>query len=184
MVIHYSIESGRITSRIANEPRCSSFPAKRGKRKALIISTHHQPYGRGLQKTGHGHPGNQLMLSQLEEKWKATGIWPDLFLSGHAHKYERYMRKELLNGKIQTIPFLVAGAGGHAVQPAAPNINTTDGDVTYAMGAPLKGTTTAGFSNYGYGYLTVTVTKKTIEALYTLVQEGHRQPLETTTINL
>src|SRR5260221_2398111 len=150
MVIHYSIESGRITSRIANEPRCSSFPAKRGKRKALIISTHLQPYGRGLQKTGHGHPGNQLMLSQLEEEWKATGIWPDLFLSGHAHKYERYMRKELLNGKIQTIPFLVAGAGGHAVQPAAPDINTTDGHVTLANGAAFKRTTTSRCFHHWY----------------------------------
>jgi hypothetical protein len=157
---------------------------RKKKRKALIIATHHQPYGRGLQTTGHGHPGNPLMLSQLEEKWKATGIWPDLFLSGHAHKYERYMRSETVGGKTKVIPFLVAGAGGHAIQPAAPNINTTVGNVTYAMGAPLKGTTPSAFSNYGYGYLTVTVTKTSIQALYTLVEEGHRQPLETITVTL
>jgi predicted phosphodiesterase len=157
---------------------------KRGNRKALIFGTHHQPYGRGLQAKGHGHPGNQFMLSQLEEKWKATGIWPDLVLSGHAHKYERYMRTEVIGGKPKTIPFLVIGAGGHAVQQAAPNINTTVGNVTYAMGAPLKGTAPAAFSHYGYGYLTVTVTKNTIEALYTLVEEGHRQPLETVSVPL
>jgi hypothetical protein len=94
------------------------------------------------------------------------------------------MRSETVGVKTKVIPFLVAGAGGHAVQPAAPNINTTVGNVTYAMGAPLKGTTPSAFSNYGYGYLTVTVTKTSIQALYTLVEEGHRQPLETITITL
>ena len=37
---------------------------------------------------------------------------PDLFLSAHAHSYQRYTRRVTFNGKALEIPFIVAGMGG------------------------------------------------------------------------
>jgi hypothetical protein len=156
----------------------------KGLRKALICAMHHPPYAQGLQEKGFGHPGSAEMLQQMDDVCFAAGIMPDAVLSGHTHCYARYMRRFAKPGFDVTIPYIVNGAGGHAVQPAPSNVNFTVGDVTYANGAPQKGLVPAHASDIGYGYLTVSVDTKKVDLAYTIVQGNHRQPFETTTVPL
>jgi hypothetical protein len=94
------------------------------------------------------------------------------------------MRRIKRAGFDTTIPYIVNGAGGHAVTPAPDDINFSSGEVTYANGAPQKALVPAHDSRVGYGYLTVTVKPAEVVLAYTLVQDSHRQPFETTTIPL
>ena len=54
-----------------------------------------------------------MVLAEIDAACDKAGVWPHAFLSGHLHNYQRFTRTE---GKRQT-PFLVAGNGGHAVNP-------------------------------------------------------------------
>ena len=155
-----------------------------GTRRALIFATHHPPYAQGLQDKGFGHPGSPEMLQQMDDACAAVGIMPDAVLSGHTHCYARYMRHFTKMGLDVTIPYIVNGAGGHAVEPAPNNFNFTVGDVTYANGAPPKALVPAHASTAGYGYLTVTVRGDAIDLAYVLVDGNHRQPFETTHVPL
>jgi hypothetical protein len=76
-------------------------------RKALIIATHHPPYSSG------GHSGSQEMNNDITNVCTQAGVLPDLFLSAHAHNYQRYTRS--LNGK--KITYIVVGTGGMPPQP-------------------------------------------------------------------
>jgi hypothetical protein len=155
-----------------------------GVRKGLILAMHHPPYGRGLQKTGFGHGGSPDMLKQLDRACTAAKIWPDAVLSGHAHSYQRYSRRVTLNEKVKEIPYVVVGTGGFGMQPAPSGIGHSDGDVTYLNGSPPKGLVGPDQPRSGYGYLIVTVRKKSLEFTFIIVQGNHRQPFETVTVPL
>jgi 3',5'-cyclic AMP phosphodiesterase CpdA len=110
-------------------------------RKALVIATHHPPYSAG------GHTGSQEMNDEITTLCTQTGVLPDLFLSAHAHNYQRYTRA--LNGK--KITYIVAGTGGMPPQP-----------VPDASGQPIgvghEVTYDGALKSLGYLYVTITKT--------------------------
>lgn len=112
-------------------------------RKALVIATHHPPYSSG------GHSGSREMSDDITTICTQAGVLPDLFLSAHAHNYQRYTR--VLGGK--KITYIVAGTGGMPPQPlpdASGQASDVGHEVTYD--AALK----------SLGYLFVTITKMEI----------------------
>ncbi len=51
--------------------------------KALVIATHHPPY------SAAGHSGSDEMNQDITDLCTQAGVLPDLFLSAHAHNYQR-----------------------------------------------------------------------------------------------
>ena len=115
-------------------------------KKALIIVTHHPPYSLA------GHPSSVDLGASIDALCQAAGVWPDAFLSGHSHNYQRFMRH--VGGR--QIPYIVAGTGGLppiAVPPAAGlPVNGSDG-VTYEKA----------MASTGYLYITVSAHDLKIE---------------------
>jgi hypothetical protein len=109
------------------------------------MSTHHPPYSSG------GHSGSTEMLADIDDACSKAGIMPDLFLSGHAHSYQRYTRRLTLNGKAHSIPYIVCGIGGFNAQAIAPATGQVTGDHSYDK------------SHHGYGYLLIEVSKTRIQ---------------------
>jgi hypothetical protein len=109
-------------------------------RKALVIATHHPPYSSG------GHSGSDQLNQDITNACTHAGVMPDLFLSAHAHNYQRYTRH--LAGK--KITYIVAGTGGfppHALPDASGQPFGVGHEVTYD--GALK----------SLGYLYVTISK-------------------------
>jgi hypothetical protein len=121
--------------------------AKPQERKALILATHHPPY------TAGGHSPSTEMLADIDDACNKGGLMPDMFLSGHAHSYQRYTRDLTFNSRALQIPYLVAGTGG---------IN--DQAVHSAAGKPKTGDHTFESSLQGYGYLLVEANATTLTA--------------------
>jgi hypothetical protein len=111
-------------------------------KKALIIATHHPPYSSG------GHSGSDEMNQDITTLCTEAGVFPDLFLSAHAHNYQRYTRR--LGGK--NVTYIVAGTGGMPPQP-----------VPDASGQPFgtahEVTYDGALKSLGYLYVTVTKTE-------------------------
>jgi hypothetical protein len=115
-----------------------------GTRKALVVATHHPPF------TAGGHSPSTEMLADIDSVCQQAGVMPDLFLSGHAHSYQRYTRELPISGRTVQIPYLVAGTGGISDQ-AVPQANGQKiGDHTFEK------------SMQGFGYLLVQVSKASI----------------------
>jgi 3',5'-cyclic AMP phosphodiesterase CpdA len=136
-----------------------------GQQKALIVATHHPPYS-----YGH-HGGSRTMRADLDTAFAAAGLWPDLFLSGHSHNYQRFTRRK--GGR--QIPYIVAGTGGMAPQP-----------VPAATGQPVEGTNDATYdvSLKAYGYLYVTVSKAQLKVEFWEKGDEHIKPFDSVTVNL
>jgi hypothetical protein len=84
------------------------------------------------------------MLADIDGVCQQAGIMPDLFLSGHAHSYQRYTRQPASHAGLQ-IPYIVAGTGGINDQVIIPATGQASGDHTFVK------------SLQGYGYLLVKV---------------------------
>jgi hypothetical protein len=108
-------------------------------RKALVIATHHPPYSSG------GHSGSQEMNDDITTLCTQTVVLPDLFLSAHAHNYQRYTRA--LNDK--KITYIVAGTGGMPPQP----VPAASGQPT---GVGHEVTYDGALRSLGYLYVTIT----------------------------
>jgi Calcineurin-like phosphoesterase len=119
----------------------------KGNVKALIIAVHHPPIASG---TLGGHSSSTDMLTDIDSCCTTAGITPDLYLTGHAHNYQRWTRKFVFNGANYQVPFFIAGTGGRGVQSVAVANKEVNGDFTYEK------------SFVGFGYLTITVSAKTI----------------------
>jgi hypothetical protein len=92
------------------------------------------------------------MLKDIDGVCQQAGIVPDMFLSGHAHSYQRYTRTVPVAGQTLQVPYLVMGTGGIGAQ-AVPTANKQKtGAHTYIS------------SFKGYGYMLVKVSEKAIEA--------------------
>jgi predicted phosphodiesterase len=156
-----------------------------GQRKALVFAMHHPPYAQGLKSSGSGHPGNPDMLAQMDAVCDQAGIMPDAVLSGHTHTYARYMRHftSAKHNLDMVIPYIVAGAGGHAAQPAPTDIGFSAGGVTYANGAPSKTLIHSHGSEVGYGYLTITVEPRKLTLAYRLVENSRGNAFESTAVS-
>ena len=90
------------TSQIEWLGRTLGSLAKARDKKGLIIATHHPPYSKS------GHSGSPGLNATVDKACEEAGVYPDLFLSGHAHNYQRYTRR--VAGK--EIAYVVAGTGG------------------------------------------------------------------------
>jgi hypothetical protein len=113
---------------------------KAGKRKPLVLATHHPPF------TSGGHSPSTGMLADIDDACNQAGVMPDLFLSGHAHSYQRYTREVNFNGRALQIPYIVAGIGGINDQAIITATGQKTGDHTFEK------------SMKGYGYLLVEAT--------------------------
>ena len=152
-----------------------------GTRNALVIATHHPPYNQGLADTGTGHAGSPVMLAQIDAACRSAGVWPDLFLSGHSHNYQRYMRTiETAQGS-RVIPYLIAGTGGIGSQPVPPNVGRFDATGTVHYENALGST---GEHNTVFGYLRVRASKSIVQATFVQTLADHRKDFETVAIDL
>jgi hypothetical protein len=134
-----------------------------GQARALIIATHHPPF------TGSpSHVPSPSMLKQIDQACQTTGILPDMYLSGHAHLYERYTRT--LGGR--QIPYLVAGMGGYYDLPGLkppnrrPTPPKTPASGTDASGNPL---TLEVYNDDTFGFLRITASPASIEGTFVTV---------------
>lgn len=113
---------------------------------AVILAVHHPPY-----TGGSTHGGSPEMLADMDAACTAAGVWPHAVFAGHAHNYQRYTRT--VNGL--SIPYIVAGCGGHAP------LETIRG--TYRTPYPIDSALTLeSYDDTDYGYLRVVVTAETM----------------------
>lgn len=119
---------------------------KTGLRKALVVATHHPPFCAG------GHSGSADMLADIDEAFNQNGLQPDIFLSGHAHSYQRYNRTLTQAGRQIQIPYIVAGTGGVGAQGVPTAAGQVNGDHTYVS------------SYKGYGFVLLTAMPGAIES--------------------
>ncbi len=110
---------------------------QKGPRKALVMATHHPPF------TAGGHSPSMLMLADIDSACTQAKLMPDMYLSGHAHSYQRYTRELNFNGKALQITYIVAGTGGINDQAIVPGNGVKTGDHIFVKS--LK----------GYGYLLI-----------------------------
>jgi Calcineurin-like phosphoesterase len=108
-----------------------------GPRKALVMATHHPPF------TAGGHSPSTLMLADIDNACTQAKLMPDMYLSGHAHSYQRYTREFNFSGKALQIAYLVAGTGGINDQAIVAGNGVKTGDHIFVKS--LK----------GYGYLLI-----------------------------
>jgi hypothetical protein len=123
---------------------------KKGSRKALLLAVHHPPFSSG------GHSSSVAMLKDIDDCCAKSGIMPDAVIAAHDHDYQRYTRFVSFGGKEVTIPYLVAGSGGHGLVSALKKADGSRfGDHTYDKAL------------LGYAYLLITanVQKLTIEVI-------------------
>jgi len=126
-------------------------------KKKLIMATHHPPY------TSGGHSPSTEMLADLDSACTQAGIMPDLFLSGHAHSYQRYTRRLPFAGKQLAIPYIVAGTGGINDQAIVAASGQVTGQATFEK------------SMKGYGYLLITVNASKISGTFYAVDPSTGQ---------
>jgi Calcineurin-like phosphoesterase len=140
----------------------------KGTRKALVMATHHPPF------TAGGHSPSTEMLQEIDTVCQAAGIMPDMYLSGHAHSYQRYTRDVTAKGKKMEIPYVVVGTGGINDQAVPKATGAKTGDHTFVS------------SFKGYGYMLVEVTAQTITGtVFTVDQNTHaRTQFEQFTVDL
>ena len=69
-----------------------------------IVYFHHPPYSSG---TRGGRRGSEWMRWPFED-WGATAL-----ITGHLHKYERFLLDENIDG--ETLPYFISGLGGASV---------------------------------------------------------------------
>lgn len=139
-----------------------------GKRKALIIATHHPPYSSG------GHSPSTVMLQEIDSICQEANILPDMFLSAHSHNYQRYTRKQSLKGHPVEIPYIVIGTGGYGSQDVQPATdNPTDNPIFVR-------------SRKGYGYLLIQASSASIEVKMFAVEEntGHKSQFDRFVVQL
>jgi hypothetical protein len=132
-----------------------------GQGRALVIATHHPPFTGSPE-----HVPSPTMLQQIDQACTTAGIQPDLYLSGHAHLYERYTRT--VNGK--QIPFLVAGMGGYynlpGLKKGSPAPPATPQSGQDQSNNPL---TLEVYNDTTYGFLRITVSATDITGTFVTV---------------
>ena len=146
-----------------------------GDTAALVVATHHPPY------SASDHAGSKDMLDDFDDAFRQAGVAPDLFLSGHAHNYQRFTRTFALGGQTLDIPLLVAGGGGHGASPIQLR---EDGSM---VKTPLRGA--AGDHSLrqyynGFGYLLVTATERELTAEFYASPPTAAGPTDSVTVDL
>lgn len=134
---------------------------KAGNQFALVIATHHPPFTGSPE-----HVPSPTMLQQIDQACHDAGILPDLYLSGHAHLYERYTRT--VQGK--QIPYLVAGMGGYYNLPGLKQNHPP------APKFPAQGTDQSGnplrldcYNDATFGFMRITISPAGIAGTFVTV---------------
>jgi hypothetical protein len=130
------------------------------KDRALLVALHHPP----LSVDTH-HGASVAMRDMLDGAFAAAARVPDLILSGHIHTYERFARP-MPNG--ERLTYVVAGAGGYPNLHTLANVGGAPPPVPWTD--PVTGWTLANYSQeHRHGFLRLTVTKTSIDGVYTTV---------------
>ena len=143
---------------------------------AVIIAVHHPAYVAQISTNGDGpqsvgrHGGSPRMLADIDSACAEAEVWPHAVLSGHAHNYQRFTRRE--DGR--ETPFLVAGNGGHAVarltRKGIPTLRTP-----VIQKALSNGKDNVTFENYDdaeFGYLRIVVNSAQLRIEYHPASDG------------
>jgi len=150
-------------------------------RKALIVAVHHPPFS-----GGGGHSGSGQMLQDLDAAFQSAGIQPDVVLSGHAHNYQRFTRTVTTKGKTTQIPYVVAGCGGHNIQPL--KLTPIRTPVTTPLaGKPVPNVTgDSSLRQYfnGFGHLMITVTSQIVTIDLIGTKRQSELPFDSVTVDL
>jgi acid phosphatase type 7 len=124
--------------------------------RALILALHHPIYSFDVF-----HSGSSKMADVLENAIRDTGRVPNLVLSGHVHDYQRIEQTIAPDGPT---PFIVTGNGGYHNLHA---VHSKPGDKSPDTGAVLKY-----FAAKSWGFITLTVDKKSISGTTTEVDRA------------
>ncbi|KGE13039.1 metallophosphoesterase family protein [Sphingobacterium deserti] len=114
--------------------------------QAIIVCIHHAPFS---ADTNHG--SSEKMIDFLESAFLEANARPDIVFSGHVHNYQRFSRS-YTDG--QTVPFIVAGAGGYV---DLHSVATTDDDFVKEMPVTEGTVSLESFCEDRYGFLKVSV---------------------------
>src|SRR5581483_12334098 len=122
----------------------------------VIVAVHHPPYTGGTV-----HFPSPNLSADIDSAAQASGFWPHAVFSGHAHNYQRFTRT--VNGI--TIPYLVAGCGGHSP------LSKMSG--TYRTPYPIDSTLTLeSYDDTDYGYMRVVVNAQTLRVEFHPQSDG------------
>lgn len=139
---------------------------------AVIVAMHHPPY-----TAGSLHGASPRMLADLDKVFSAENFYPHAVLSGHAHNYQRFTRRQ---GGRET-PYLIAGTGGHGV------VNVSAGRSQPVLRVPVtSGQIT--LENYAvrFGYLRIVVNEQQLSIEFHDAQNGtgSKSPGDSVTVDL
>ena len=166
---------------------------------AVLIAVHHPPFSYAPPPksgaAGGTHGGSTAMLRDIDTICKAQGVYPHAVLSGHAHNYQRYTRKVNFGGSNYAVPFVVCGDSGHNVTPivssrskVAPADPAPGAQVNYLDPNPVvqaTGLTIENFDHTNYGYLRITVDKKSLHIEFHPVSKtGVKAAVDTVIVDL
>jgi Calcineurin-like phosphoesterase len=131
-------------------------------KKKMLITVHHPAFSLDA-----AHGGCPDILNALDRAFAASGRTPDAVISGHVHNYQRFSRK-MPSG--ETIPYVVAGAGGYANDPRSMHkLQKELKGVKVPYKTTLDGVSLQKYQTEEPGFLRVTVDAKKILFEYFLV---------------
>jgi hypothetical protein len=143
---------------------------------AVIIAAHHPPYVAQISTNGEGpqalgrHGGSPRMLADIDSACAEAGVWPHAVLSGHAHNYQRFTRRD--DGR--ETPFLVAGNGGHAVakltRKGMPTLRVPV--IQKALSNGKDSVTFESYDDLDFGYLRIIVDSTQLRIEYHPASDG------------
>ena len=128
--------------------------------RATIILALHQP----VYAADVTHGSNLTLADALDEWFAEADRVPDAVFTGHAHNYQRFVRRR----QGRAVPYVVAGAGGyyerHAMAPGLPPLP--------ARFPAAPDVTLEAYEDQAHGYMTVTASPDGAEVVYTAVTES------------
>lgn len=142
---------------------------------AVIIAVHHPPF-----TGGSIHFPSPNLSTDIDSCAQAAGFWPHAVFSGHSHNYQRFTRT--VNS--MSIPYLVAGCGGHS--PLAAMQKDASGN-TIRTPYPIDSELTLNsYDDTDYGYLRVVVNAQTMRIEYHPASDSSttKTPNDVVTVNL
>ena len=147
-----------------------------GDTAALVLAVHHPPF------SGGGHSGSREMLADIDEAVRQAGVGPDVVLAAHAHNYQRFTRKVFVDGAPMQVPYIVAGGGGRGITP----IKLAADSLPVEGALPGNDQSQVALRQYynGFGYLTLTVTRRIVTVDFFAVPAGADVPLDSVTLDL
>ncbi len=131
----------------------------------LILALHQPVYSADVT-----HGSNLELVDMLDACAARAGRGPDAIFSGHAHVYERFVRRL---GE-REIPHIVAGAGGY---PELHRLGHGIGRLP-ARFAGVPGVTLEAFEDRAHGFMTVTARPGRTDVVYTAVTAAGSTPVD------